>query len=126
MASKRLKLNKDKLWELATVLEADLPKLQSDESYQKHDPTYYNYVVYYEDLVETLLQLGGKVDVSLFGAYLVGLIAYQVMELETPLYEAVRMVINELKVKINLLEAQEAKATNKDKESSDDEPKFDA
>ena len=125
MMAKKTVVNKDKLTELIIALEADLPKLEMDESYQIHDPTYYNYVIYYEDLVETLIQLGGRStnNVSFFSTYLVSLLAYQVMELQKPLHEAVRLIINELKIKQELLEQQVVK---KDEDDSDDTPKFDA
>ena len=53
MQKKLVPVNTDKLYELITLLEADIVKLKTEESYQKHDPQYYDYVVYYEDLAET-------------------------------------------------------------------------
>jgi len=103
MEKKTVPINKDKLLELITILEADMPKLEVEESYQRHEPLYYNYVVYYDDLVETLLQVCGKDKVSIFGTYLVGLLAYQVVEMQKSLYEAVGALLIELRKKYDEL-----------------------
>ena len=112
-------INKDKLFELITILEADMPKLETDESYQRHEPLYYNYVVYYDDLVETLLQVCGKDKISIFGTYLVGLLAYQVVELQKPLYDAVGMILSELKLKYDDLIKDKSKSAD---DEDDDGP----
>lgn len=98
-------VTRDNLLKIIVSLEADLPKLELEECYQKHEPAYYNYVMYYEDLVELLLNLGSsnKKALNLYGAYLTALLAYQVMELKKPLAEAVKLLINELKIKANEL-----------------------
>ena len=119
---KSVPTNRDRLVALITILEADLPKLEMDESFQRHTPEYYNCVIYYEDLVETLLELGGKDQVNLFGAYLVGLLAYQVMERQVSLYDAVKMILEELKIKVAEIDQLEKNLDNKD--DSDDGPKY--
>ena len=125
LEKKSVLVSKDKLVNLIVILEADIPKLELDEAFQKHDPAYYNYVAYYEDLVETLLELGGKEHLSLFGAYLVGLLAYQVMELGAPLHIAVKLIIDELKYKIELLDSTKA-ANEKKPKNNGDGPNYDA
>ena len=122
---KQVAISKDKLADLIIILENDLPKLQYEESFQYHEPSYYNYVTYYEELVETLLSLGGKDSLNLFGAYLVGLLAYQVMDLKTPLYMAVQMIVDELKNKINWFEGTTTKKPA-ETEKKEDNKKFDA
>ena len=124
-------VNKDKIVELIKSLEADINMLEFEESYQRHEPAYYNYVTYYEDLVEILLSLGGKTNLSLFGTYLVGLFAYHVMEQEKPLYEAVQIILDELRIKLQELEVAEIAKPGKKKkepkkEEATDDKKYDA
>ena len=97
------KLSKDKLFKLITQLEIDLPALD-DESFQWHEPAYYNYVTYYDELIVKLLSLGIDESKSVYGAYLVGLLAYQVLDLKKSLAEACEMLIDELKTKLKELE----------------------
>ena len=118
------KIDRKQLVKFINTLEADLPKLDTDESFQYHEPAYYNYINYYDDLIEALLVLGAdKKSSGVFGAYLVGLLAYQVIDLEKSLGDAVRVLIEELKVKLDEIDANSEEEIFEDKE---DTKKYDA
>ncbi len=108
---------------LIQSLSNDLPKLESDESYQDHEPTYYNYAVYYEDLVSYLLNDLVKPDAgqSLFGAFLASFVTYQVLEVRASLASVVKMLIEELQLKLtelDLIEQEDAKKPKTKKRKS--------
>ena len=122
-------VNKDRVSDLIKSLEIDLNMLEFDESYQYHEPAYFNYVNYYEELIEMLLSLGGKTSLSLFGTYLVGIFAYHVMEQGEPLHVAVKIIINELRLKLQELDATDGIKSSDKKEKEDKvdgKPKYDA
>ena len=121
-------VDRKQLVKFISTLEADLPKLDFDDSFQYHEPAYYNYINYYDELIEALLVLGAdKHSSGVFGAYLVGLLAYQVIDLEKSLGDAVRVIIEELKTKLAEID-YEAELDNDDQSAADDDdtPKYDA
>ena len=125
MQKKLVPVNTDKLYELITLLEADIVKLKTEESYQKHDPQYYDYVVYYEDLAETIFKITSGTDIHLFGTYLVALLAYQVVEKDQPLYRAAEIIVDELKTRYEELTKPETthKRNSRKKEKDEDDDK---
>lgn len=75
-------VNKEAIKKLISALSDDLPKLKNDQSYYYNEPMYFNYAVYYDSLCESLSNLDTEADSkhNLFGVYLMGFVAYQILD----------------------------------------------
>ena len=99
-------INKQAVQKLISVLLADIPKLKTDQSYFYNEPMYFNYAIYYDSLCEALLALDDdKKGQNIFGIYLTGFVAYQVLDNGKELWEVAEMLIEQLQEKLEELEA---------------------
>lgn len=74
-------VNKEAVQKLISALLNDLPKLKTDQSYFYNEPMYFNYAIYYDSLCESLSNLDeDKTSANLFGVYLMGFMAYQILD----------------------------------------------
>ena len=99
------KLDEKRLTDMILRLERDLPMLSDEECYQPHEPAYHEYIMYYDNLVAQLLALTPETSKSVFSAYLIGILAYQILDLDYSLSEAVMTIIDKIKARLEMQES---------------------
>ncbi len=109
-------INKQAVQKLISVLLADIPKLKTDKSYYYNEPMYFNYAIYYDSLCEALLALDEDKPGNIFGTYLTGFVAYQILDNGKELWEVAQMLIEQLQEKLKELEEETIEEKEEDQE----------